>query len=192
MGCCFSSQTNAVASSTAKVISVDGTLHEYSVPATVAHVLKSERESDSLFVCNSDKLYFDQRIPPLDPSEELQVGQIYFVLPISKLHYPLTASDMAAMAVKASEALNEEEPKESSRRRWRRRKKIQISPVLEVDQGLGDGDFDGFKIFEKEYGGLARSGSVRKMQRNASRRAKTAYRSFRSRLTTIYEISVSE
>ncbi|KAI8556093.1 hypothetical protein RHMOL_Rhmol05G0225100 [Rhododendron molle] len=52
--------------------------------------------TSNFFVCNSDRLYYDDYIPALDAQDKLQANQICFVLPASKLQYCLTASDMAA------------------------------------------------------------------------------------------------
>ncbi|KAF8406768.1 hypothetical protein HHK36_008860 [Tetracentron sinense] len=184
MGSCFSSDSDySVTPSTARVISTNGSLCEYPVPVTVSQVL--EMESSSCFLCNSDRLYYDDYIPALDSGDQLEVGQIYFLLPKTRLQYRLTASDMAALAVKASTALAN-----ISKKGGRRRKKIQISPVMEVNQRVGDGGR--LKTFEKPSIGISRSGSVRKLKRNASRRAKMTIRSFRVRLSTIYEGSVAD
>ncbi|XP_068649324.1 uncharacterized protein [Aristolochia californica] len=184
MGSCFSSQADSVTLSVATVISFNGALREFPVPVTVSQVL--QLEASTCFLCNSDKLYFDQYIPALNSDDHLQVGQIYFVLPMNKLQYPLTASDMAALAVKASVALAEGSKGKG------RRKKYRVSPVLDVSEPIGDGD-DGFKKLEKTVAPtITRSGSVRKLQRSASRRAKLAIRSFRMRLGTIYEGTVTE
>nr|DAD36684.1 TPA_asm: hypothetical protein HUJ06_007325 [Nelumbo nucifera] len=61
-------------------------------------------ETSLCFICSSDKLFYDSLIPPLHPAQQLQSGQLYFVLPLTRMHYRLTASDMAALAVKASTA----------------------------------------------------------------------------------------
>ncbi|XXG46386.1 hypothetical protein AAC387_Pa02g1248 [Persea americana] len=184
MGSCLSSETESVTSSTAKVISSTGFLREYSVPVTASQVLHTETDTPaSFFLCNSDKLYFDSYIPPLKSHEQLQVDQIYFLLPIIKLKHPLTASGMAALAVKASTALSEGSTKKS-----RRTKKIQVLPVSDVNQGDDFEGFDGLKRFgKKKDTRLTRSGSMRKLQSNASKKAKIAYRSFRMRLSTIHE-----
>lgn len=197
MGSCFSSysESNSMTSSTstAKVISIKGDLHEYPIPIRASQVLQTETESPtSLFICNSDKLYFDDYIPALDSAELLLPDQIYFVLPIARLQYPLTTSDMAALAVKASAALLYCSSKESGRLRRKRKKMIRVSPVVDMDDlSGGDGEFrfDGYGRFEKGVGsmGLSRSGSVRKLQRNASIKARIVYKSFKMRLSTIYE-----
>ncbi|GJT82655.1 secreted RxLR effector protein 161-like protein [Tanacetum coccineum] len=73
-------------------------------PKIVSEVLQYEKPS--FFVCNSDNLYQDQDIPSLDSEDELDAGQIYFILPKSMLARGLSASDMASLAVKASLALD--------------------------------------------------------------------------------------
>lgn len=187
----------------ANVVSIAGDLRQYPVPITASQVLQSESTSSSSssspFLCNSDRLYFDDYIPALKPDEELQAGQIYFVLPASKLQYRLTASDMAALAVKASLAL-ESQNKSSGRKQ----NKSRISPLLvEVDRREEEANANSINF--KAYNGVYRSnggeykdkkirgvksGSLSKLQRYSSRRAKLAVRSFRIRLTTIYEGSV--
>ncbi|XP_077231918.1 uncharacterized protein LOC143865340 [Tasmannia lanceolata] len=181
MGSCYSTQTNdSVTPSTAKVITLNGALQEFYLPVIVSQVL--QLETTSCFLCNSDKLYYDEHIPVLDHGEQLYPGHMYFVLPIARLKYPLTASDMAALALKASLALAQVANRSPSR------DKIRISPVLDVNQGaLRDGDIDGFnkRLNYKVSIGFSRSGSVRKLQRRgASRGAK--------RLSTIHEESASE
>ncbi|KAA8514755.1 hypothetical protein F0562_017934 [Nyssa sinensis] len=187
MGGCLSSAASQSAAEqpTANVISVSGDLREYTIPFTVSQVLNIEASysSSSCFVCNSDSLYYDDYIPALDPGHQLQAGQIYFVLPSSKLPYRLSASDMAALAVKASVALQ----KGGSRKgkAHRSKKEARISPVLDVNQRVSDsnsnweGEFDSNGVAKKSFErpaalGVSRSGSVRKVQRYSSRRAKQA------------------
>ncbi|XP_077231913.1 uncharacterized protein LOC143865245 [Tasmannia lanceolata] len=186
MGSCYSTQTNdSVTPSTAKVIALSGALQEFYLPVIVSQVL--QLETTSCFLCNSDELNYEEYIPVLDHGKQLYPGQIYFVLPIARLRYPLTASDMAALAVKASLALAQVAKKSA------RGEKTRVSRVLDVNQGVvGDGDFDGFnkRLNYKVSTGVTRSGSVRKL--HASRRVKMAYCSFRIRLSTIHEEYVSE
>ncbi|XP_042509241.1 uncharacterized protein LOC122084888 [Macadamia integrifolia] len=184
MGSCFSSDTTdtSFAPSTAIVISVNGNLREYPIPITVSQVLEIETSSPSCFLCNSDSLAYDDYIPALNSSEELQPGQIYFVLHTSRLKYCLTAHDMAALAVKASSAIAQ-----NSRKNGQRNKKGRLSPVLGVNKKRVGND-DGFKpSYDNLNIGVLRTGSIKKLQRNASKRAKFAIRSFRLRLSTIYE-----
>ena len=227
MGGCFSSvRLGSAAAGTsnsnpsAKVISINGDLRQYPAPVLVSHVLAAETSTSSsssssslsennVFICNSDSLYFDQVIPALEMEDQLQPNHMYFVLPSSKRERPLSSSDMAALAVKASLALSLKDG------RRRHRKYSRICPLSFVnghkqhhhddhhddDQGIQYDDQDYYltigstkkkKAPSAASGsttplGTSRSGSVRKLQRLTSRRAKLAVRSFRLRLTTIYE-----
>ncbi|XP_077233571.1 HTH-type transcriptional regulator [Tasmannia lanceolata] len=102
MGICHSCLTDSVA--TAKVILQDGKLQEFSYPVKVSYVLQ---RNPSCFICNSDEMEFDDFVSAINSEDELQLGQLYFALPISRLKYPLQAEEMAALAVKASIALRE-------------------------------------------------------------------------------------
>ncbi|KAI3760890.1 hypothetical protein L1987_51292 [Smallanthus sonchifolius] len=100
MGICSSCESTSVA--TAKLISQDGRLHEFSYPVKVSYVLQN---NPSTFICNSDEMEFDDVVSAISDEEELQLGQLYFALPLSRLRQPLQPEDMAALAVKASSAL---------------------------------------------------------------------------------------
>ena len=140
MGGCFSSVRSQPAQPAAKIISVNGVHRDYPVPVNVSQVLESEdATASSYFICNSDRLYYEDYIPTLDLDEELQANQIYFVLPVSKLQHRLSASDMAALAVKASVALQNASTKDGHRR-----KKARISPVLVINQSVSSESNDGF------------------------------------------------
>ncbi|KAI3972625.1 hypothetical protein MKX01_019283 [Papaver californicum] len=204
MGSCFSSSSidyseNQASSSSAKVISLNGNLTQYSAPVRVSHVLNQLDSSNSCILCNSDHLLYDDYVKALDFEEEIQLGQIYFVLEKIRLKYRLTAADMAALAVKASSAFMKSSSSSKKGRRGGGRKKLRISPVFEVhsnkyyqsDNGFESSNLKRFddKPMSVE---MKRSGSVRKLQKSASRRAKIAIRSFRMRLNTIYEGHVVE
>ncbi|CAN0920862.1 hypothetical protein LINGRAHAP2_LOCUS32305 [Linum grandiflorum] len=195
MGSCFSSSSlSPPPPPTAKVVSINGDLREYAPPVSVSQVLTTS--SADYFLCNSDLLSYDQPIPAL-PSDVLLIpNQLYFLLPISKLNSKLTAPDMAALAVRASQAI------QSSNRG--RKKSSSISPVLFVDDDVHrDQESDLATLlmlqsqkpkaeaasFQQSGGGgqFRKSRSIRKLQRYASRRAKLAVRSFRLGLATIYE-----
>lgn len=143
MGSCFSRSEFDHPLPVAKVISMNGELHEYAFPLTVSHVLHLEvaapptSSSTGFFVCDSDRLYYDECIPALAPGEELVGNQIYFVLPGSRLNQRLTLPEMAALAVKASLALQEAEEKSCGGHRRRRKASARISPVVEVSDGGG-------------------------------------------------------
>ncbi|XP_062156283.1 uncharacterized protein LOC133864090 [Alnus glutinosa] len=100
MGNCNSSSSTDVA--TAKLILHDGRLQEFSYPVKVSYLLQ---KNPTCFICNSDEMDFDDVVSAVNDNEELQPGQLYFALPLSKLRHPLQPEEMAALAVKASSAL---------------------------------------------------------------------------------------
>ncbi|GJS95032.1 nucleotide-binding alpha-beta plait domain-containing protein [Tanacetum coccineum] len=174
MGACMSSAGDSIQKSThyAFVISTDGELRQYPTPIFVSEVLQYEKPS--FFVCNSDNLYQDQDIPSLDSEDELDAGQIYFILPKSMLALRLSASDMASLAVKASLALDSN---------------TRISPMVLMETSQINVVVKEEENKQNDYknGGLrvSKSRSIRKMPR--SRKARLAARSFRLKLSTIYE-----
>ncbi|GLT39113.1 hypothetical protein SLA2020_133200 [Shorea laevis] len=100
MGICISSDSTPVA--TAKLILQDGTLQEFPYPVRVSYVLQ---KNPMCFICNSDEMEFDDVASAVSEDDELQLGQLYFALPLSWLKHPLRAEEMAALAVKANSAL---------------------------------------------------------------------------------------
>ncbi|KAF2316575.1 hypothetical protein GH714_041916 [Hevea brasiliensis] len=100
MGICSSHEITPAA--TAKLILQDGQLEEFSYPVTVSQILKGNH---SCFVCKADDMDYNACIPAIDGDEELQLGQLYFVLPVNWINSRLSPRDMAALAVKASLAL---------------------------------------------------------------------------------------
>ncbi|CAH8351875.1 unnamed protein product [Eruca vesicaria subsp. sativa] len=208
MGICVSSnrRDSNNPSPTVKIVTVNGDLREYNAPVLASQVLETESaaaSSSSYFICDSDSLNYDDFIPAIKPEQPLHADQIYFVLPVSKRRNRLTASDMAALAVKASVAIRNSAGKES-----RRRKKGRISPVMMLTQPNGSVAGVNGRVGEmtvrkgrgrpllnktdpvKALSGYNRSGSVRDLRRYTSKRAKWAVRSFRLRLSTIYEGAV--
>ncbi|KAL1188882.1 hypothetical protein V5N11_000997 [Cardamine amara subsp. amara] len=100
MGICSSSESIQVA--TAKLILQDGRMIEFTNPVKVGYVLL---KYPMCFICNSDDMDFDDVVSAISADEKLQLGQIYFALPLCWLRQPLKAEEMAALAVKASSAL---------------------------------------------------------------------------------------
>lgn len=208
MGACFSQEHwigdssggfSAPSAPIARVISVSGQLHEYAIPVTVLKVLEAEISSSSsrssaLFLCNSDALCYEEIIPAMGSEEQLAKDQIYFALPKSRLGRPLSASDMAALAVKASLAL--QKSGNSKNGQWSRiSRRSRISPVMEVTNsrgaveegspGLG-GAPKGFDL--ESYEKPPPPPPAKKYRRSSSsRRLNRAVRSFRIRLSTIQE-----
>ncbi|KAL8528612.1 hypothetical protein ACS0TY_006161 [Phlomoides rotata] len=100
MGICSSCEATSVA--TAQLILEDGRLQEYPYPVKVSYVLQ---KNPACFICNSDEMEFNDVVSAVSDEEELQLGQLYFALPLSLLKHRLQAEDMAALAVKATSAL---------------------------------------------------------------------------------------
>ncbi|CAN4090530.1 unnamed protein product [Withania somnifera] len=98
---CSSHKTTSVA--TAKLILHDGRLQEFSYPVKASYLLQND---PTIFICNSDEMDFGDVVCAVSAQEELQLGQLYFAFPLSHLKHKLKAEEMAALAVKASSALN--------------------------------------------------------------------------------------
>jgi hypothetical protein len=148
----------------ARVIATDGSLKDLptsssSSLATVSDVLGldggSETAASSYFVCNADALYFNEHPPALAPGDVLRPGQMYFVLPADQLDRPLSAADMAALAVRASAALasSGKPQRQQEDRRWRggkqnKKKAVRVMPVHE------DAEDDGVDLFNEKLNEL--------------------------------------
>ncbi|KAK9048026.1 hypothetical protein SSX86_033011 [Deinandra increscens subsp. villosa] len=190
MGACFSSSADySSVPDSALVISPRGELRPYSTPVFVSDVLhqiaeEEEEESAAFFLCNSDNLWYDGRITPLDAHDELDAAQIYFVLPVSKLGDRLAASEMAALAVKASVALNgKRQNSPSTRKKKKQKKKSKSSKISPFVVAMESSRINVIVDENKQPVGMSRSGSIRK--------ARLAVRSFKLRLSTIYETDQS-
>ncbi|GLT44305.1 hypothetical protein SLA2020_182100 [Shorea laevis] len=108
MGNCVASQLSAKGGSvnwlpsTAKVIHLDGSLLEFPHPVKSSSVLSLNPDC---LLCNSEQIYVDSLIPQMPGDEELELGQIYFLIPLSKSQDPISLQDMCTLAAKASAAL---------------------------------------------------------------------------------------
>lgn len=196
MGACLSATADSIhavdrSTTCAFVISIKGELRNYPTPIFVSELLQFENPSSdasSFFVCNSDNLYYDQHITALHPEDELDAGQIYFILPKQMLGRRLGASDMAALAVKASVALDSNATTSSTQhQKVRKNNKSRISPLENSHINVTVEEEIENKNYNASLLGVSRSGSIRKMPRYSSRKARLAVRSFRLRLSTIYE-----
>ncbi|KAL8195319.1 hypothetical protein R6Q57_025722 [Mikania cordata] len=90
-------------SSTVKVIdSGDGRLQEFEQPIRACHVLSSH---PTAFLCSSDTMFVGCHVPQMPGNEELQMGQIYFLMPLSKSNNLLSLQELCSLAVIAGSAL---------------------------------------------------------------------------------------
>ncbi|CAL5087601.1 unnamed protein product [Urochloa decumbens] len=109
-----SAAESSVHALTAKVVGLDGSMAQFAAPVMAHQALAAIATagitafSSSLspyFLCCSDEMDFDAPVRALAARDALRPGQLYFALPASMLQRPLSAQDMAALAVKASAAL---------------------------------------------------------------------------------------
>ncbi|PSS29393.1 Mitochondrial fission regulator like [Actinidia chinensis var. chinensis] len=108
MGICSSSQITRRGGSMklppkAMVIGLDGGLQEFKSPIKACYILS---QNPNCFLCSSETMFIGSHVPHVTDDEELQLGQIYFLMPISKSQTPLSLQDLCALAIKASTALN--------------------------------------------------------------------------------------
>eukprot|EP01018_Ginkgo_biloba_P032372 Gb_29302 [translate_table: standard] len=123
MGMCISSNAKYVSSPTAKLILMDGSIRELAQPVKIQRILEETPGGNENFICSSDGLYVGQRISQLPPEQEIEVGQLYFLLPRRKLQFVLSDSDMASLLLKAHSAI-----KQSG---WKSQGKVQ--PLFDLD-----------------------------------------------------------
>ena len=131
---------------TARVVLPSGELREYVPPATAATALQAAGgEGASWFLCDADGIAFEGgpvAVAVIDPGEELQAGQIYFVLPAEMQRRRLTGDEVAALAVRASTALVKvaaaAQPSSPCRRRRRGAVAPLVFPVPEEEYAAAD------------------------------------------------------
>ncbi|XP_008457799.2 uncharacterized protein LOC103497401 [Cucumis melo] len=85
-----------------KVIHMDGFIEEFSDPIKASKITS---RNPNFFLCNSEQMLIGSCVPSLSSDENLQIGQIYFLLPLSLAHSPLSLPDLCNFAIKASSAL---------------------------------------------------------------------------------------
>ncbi|KAL2906265.1 Non-homologous end joining protein Ku [Bienertia sinuspersici] len=84
------------------IIHLDGRLEEFNQPITVSHIVSKH---PNCFVANSEFMYVDSIVLPIPNDDELELGQIYFLLPLSQAHKVFSLQDLCGLAIKASIAL---------------------------------------------------------------------------------------
>ena len=89
-------------SSTAKIIHLDGKLQQFKQSIKAGHIVS---QNPNCFLCSSDSMFIDAHVPQVPEDEELQLGEIYFLMPLSQSHKPLSLQELCALALKASNAL---------------------------------------------------------------------------------------
>ncbi|PON54092.1 hypothetical protein PanWU01x14_198220 [Parasponia andersonii] len=90
---------------TSKVINaVDGGLQEYRTPIQASQITSKH---PNWFLCSSETMSVGACISRASDEEELQPGQIYFLLPDSRAQKTLSLPDLCSLAIKASSALGQ-------------------------------------------------------------------------------------
>ncbi|XP_042494951.1 uncharacterized protein LOC122074156 [Macadamia integrifolia] len=92
--------------SEAMVIHVDGKLEQFKEPTKVEDLIS---KNPNCFLCNAESIFVDSCIPSLPDDEELQFGQIYFLLPVTKQHIPASLTDLCVLAIRAATALRKQD-----------------------------------------------------------------------------------
>ena len=113
MGLCLSSGAagEAAPRDTALVLLPSGELREYPRPATAARVLEDASSGAGAgdggwVLCDADLMGFEGPVAAVGAAEALRAGQIYFVLPAAARRRGLAREEVAALAVRASDALS--------------------------------------------------------------------------------------
>ncbi|XP_074586271.1 uncharacterized protein LOC141841966 [Curcuma longa] len=207
MGSCFSSSSATAAadggsehhrySLTAKVITTDGSLLEYPAESKVRDALSGQRISNS-FICSSDELYCNAKIRALSAADPLLPGHLYFLLPLSKLDYPLSGSDMAALAVRASVALSAYASGSGGRRGKGARRVMPVAAELAgqraaLNEAVNEKEFGFYTDFDggvEHYYGSNSPYEKKEKKMPAMKQSKFRQRrwNYRHRLSTIEEI----
>lgn len=112
MGICTSTQYTSKGGNhswqaTVNIVHIDGRLQQLKESIKAWHVLA---ENPNCFICCSESMYVGSPMPPVAPNQELQLGHIYFLVPLPKSRVPLSLQDLGALAIKANAALAHSSP----------------------------------------------------------------------------------
>ncbi|XP_048135641.1 uncharacterized protein LOC115737217 [Rhodamnia argentea] len=88
--------------STLKLIHTDGRLQEFTQTIKASHLLS---QNPNCFLCSSESMFIDSTVPRIHEEEDLCLGQLYFLLPLSMSRAPLTLRELCLLAIKASAVL---------------------------------------------------------------------------------------
>ncbi|KAF8028329.1 hypothetical protein BT93_E1061 [Corymbia citriodora subsp. variegata] len=88
--------------STLKVIHMDGSLQEFTQAIKASHLLS---QNPNCFLCSSESMFINSIAPQIHEEEDLCLGQLYFLLPLSMSRVPLSLRELCMLAVKAHAVL---------------------------------------------------------------------------------------
>ncbi|KAK8606799.1 hypothetical protein V6N13_052556 [Hibiscus sabdariffa] len=90
-------------SSTAvRVVHMDGRVQEFRQSVQANNIVS---QNPGHFLCSSESMSIGTCVPHVPGDEELQPGQIYFLLPLSQSDKPLSLPDLCSLAIKASSGI---------------------------------------------------------------------------------------
>uniref|UniRef100_A0A6N2L1G8 DUF4228 domain-containing protein n=1 Tax=Salix viminalis TaxID=40686 RepID=A0A6N2L1G8_SALVM len=90
--------------STTKIVHTDGRLQEFRQPIRASNVLSL---NPNTFLCCAESMYIGCHLPQVPDDEELQLGQLYFLIPLSKSNIPLSLQELCSLASKADASLSQ-------------------------------------------------------------------------------------
>ncbi|CAL0329210.1 unnamed protein product [Lupinus luteus] len=107
MGACASSQfiskaENLCFQTRVNIIHMDGKLEQFKEPIKAEHALF---QNPNCFLCSSESMHVGSLLTRVDPNEELHFDHIYFLIPLSKSHIPLSLHQLCELAIMANAAL---------------------------------------------------------------------------------------
>lgn len=108
-----SRRTDAVSPDAVRIVHLNGQLDEFPAPVTVKRVLQNHPNQ---FICWSRDL-FAVNCRPLQPEEELLLGELYFLLPLSILNSDLSVKNLVALAARLYATARKEASRAAQRRR---------------------------------------------------------------------------
>lgn len=103
MGNYISCVSSKVPSNVIKVIALYGSVQEFEKPIKAAELML---DNPHHFVCHSTALEARGRTSALSADEELEVGHLYFILPMHKLYSLLSPAEMASLTFKADSVVH--------------------------------------------------------------------------------------
>ncbi|XP_021275319.1 uncharacterized protein LOC110410065 [Herrania umbratica] len=106
-----SSTIGRSSTTSAKVVHIDGHVQEFGQPIQAKGVVS---QNPNCFLCSSESMSVGTCVPRLPDDEELQSGQIYFLLPLSQSDKPLSLPDLCSLAIKASSGIRKDSVDHSS------------------------------------------------------------------------------
>ncbi|OIW08696.1 hypothetical protein TanjilG_03372 [Lupinus angustifolius] len=112
MGSCASTEYaskggNFIWLSTVNIVHLDGRSQQLKEP-TKAWVVLSQNPNS--FICCSESMYVGSPMPPMAPTQELQLGHVYFIVLRSKSRILLSLEDLCSLTIKVDAALVHSQP----------------------------------------------------------------------------------